>query len=52
MSQENGWLCSSLIGIGYGLVGPYLVVCRTVVEILVFQVGRLLFLHPVDQNTK
>ena len=51
MSQENGWLCSGMIGIGYGLVGPYLVVCRTGVEILVFWVRRLFFLHPIGNNT-
>ena len=51
MSQENGWLCSSMIGIGYSFVGPYLVVCRTGVEISVFQVRRLFFLHPVGKNT-
>ena len=51
MSQENGWLCSGMISIGYGLIGPYLVVCRTGVEIRVFRVGRSLFLHPVEENT-
>ena len=41
-----------MIGIGYGLVGPYLVVCGTVVEIPVFHVGRSLFLHPVVEKYK
>ena len=40
-----------MIGIGYGLIGPYFVVYRTGVEIPVFQVGRWLFLHPVEENT-
>ena len=51
MSQENGWLCFGMIGIGYSLVGPYLVICRTSVEVPVFWVGRLLFLHPVEKIT-
>ena len=51
MSQENGWLCSSMISIGYSLIGPYLVVCRTGAEIPVFQVRRSFFLHPVGNNT-
>ena len=51
MSQENDWLCSGMIGIGYGLIGPYLVICRTGVEIPVFQVGRSLFLYPVEKIT-
>ena len=40
-----------MIGIGYGLVGPYLVICRTGVEIPVFRVIRSFFLHPVGNNT-
>ena len=51
MSQENGWLCSGMIGIGYSFVGPYLVICRTGVEIPVFRVRRSFFLHPVGKNT-
>ena len=51
LSQENGWLCSGMIGIGYSLKGLYLVICRTGVEIPVFQVRRSLFLHPVGKNT-
>ena len=51
MSQENGWLCSGMIGIGYGFIGPYLVVCRTGVEILFFRVRRSFLLHPVEKNT-
>ena len=51
MSQENSWLCSGMIGIGYGLVGLYLVICRTGVENPVFRVKRSLFLHPVEKIT-
>ena len=51
MSQENGWLCSSMIGIGYSFIGPYLVICRTGVEFPVFQVRRSFLLHPVGKNT-
>ena len=47
MSQKDSRLRSGMEGIGHGLVGPYLVVCRTNVQILVPRVGRLLFLHPV-----
>ena len=51
MSQENGWLCSSMIGIGYGFVGPYLVICRTGVEIPVFRVRRSFFSILLEKNT-
>ena len=51
MSQKNGWLCSGMIGIGYGFVGPYLIICRTGVEIPVFRVRRSFLLHPVGKNT-
>ena len=40
-----------MIGIGYGLIGLYLVICRTGVEIPVFRVRRSLFLHPVEKIT-
>ena len=49
MSQENGWLCSGMVGVGYGLIASYLVFRRTGVEVPVSQVRRSLFLHPVEK---
>ena len=41
-----------MVGVGHGLVGPYLVICRTYVEMSALRVGRLLFLHPVVKKVQ
>ena len=52
VSQKDSRLRSGMVGIGHGLVGPYLVVCRTNVQISALRVGRLLFLHPVVKKVQ